>query len=142
MNSFTFSVPGRPQGKARARTIRQKGKSRTYTPEQTAIYEQAVQWTYKAAGGPHFGDSPIAITIRAFFGIPKSASKREREDMLNDVIKPTITPDVDNIQKLICDALNGVAYEDDRQVVSSNVIKMYAQYPCVNVEITKAEYTA
>ena len=140
MNSFTFTIPGKPRGKARARTVRQKGKSRTYTPEQTAMYEQAVQWTYKAAGGPHFGESPVAITIRAFFGVPKSASKRNRDNMLADAIKPTIRPDADNIQKLICDALNGVAYEDDKQVVSSSVIKMYAQYPCVHVEIEKANY--
>ena len=141
MNAFAFTIPGKPQGKARARTIRQKGKSRTYTPEQTAIYEQDVQWTYKAAGGPHFGKSPIAITINAFFGIPKSTSKSDRNSMLADMIKPTIRPDADNILKIICDSLNSVAYEDDKQIVSSSVIKMYAQYPCVHVEIMKAEYS-
>ena len=142
MNAFIFTIPGKPQGKGRARTVLQNGKSRTYTPEQTAMYEQIVKWTYKAAGGPNFGVSPIAITINAFFGIPKSTSKINRDNMLADVVKPTIRPDADNILKIICDSLNGVAYEDDKQIVSSSVIKMYAQHPCVHVEITKAEYSA
>jgi len=140
MNPFTFTIPGKPIGKERARTVRQNGAIRTYTPEKTAVYQQLVQWTYKGAGGPHYGKNPVAITIRAFFPIPKNTKKSERQDMLDDIVKPTVTPDADNIQKVICDALNGIAYEDDKQVVSSSVIKMYAQHPCVNVEIEDAEY--
>ena len=141
-NPFSFTVPGEPVGKESPRTVNQNGVIRTYIPEKTVVYMQAVQYLYRQANGPDFGNKPIAVTIRAFFPVPKSASKSKREDMLNDVIKPTITPDADNIQKAICDALNGVAYTDDRQVVSSSIVKMYAAYPCVHVELEEAVYEA
>ena len=142
MGAFKFTIPGEPVGKESPRTVNQKGVIRTYIPEKTAVYMQAVQYLYRQANGPNFGEKPIAISIRAFFPVPKSASRKKREDMLGDVIKPTVTPDADNIQKAICDALNKVAYDDDKQVVSSSVVKMYAAYPCVHVELEEAVYEA
>lgn len=44
-------------------------------------------------------------------------------------------PDCDNIIKVICDALNGLAYHDDSQVCRVYFEKTYAQIPCVKVEI-------
>ena len=40
-------------------------------------------------------------------------------------IRPTTKPDVDNCAKAILDALNGVCYLDDRQVVDLRVEKYY-----------------
>lgn len=39
--------------------------------------------------------------------------------------RPDKKPDADNILKAVLDALNGVAYEDDRQVVEVLCIKKY-----------------
>lgn len=41
MNAVTFHVPGKPQGKARAKTVRNKhtGKTMSYTPETDLLYE-------------------------------------------------------------------------------------------------------
>ncbi len=54
-----------------------------------------------------------------------------------DVWVPT-TPDLDNLEKAVLDALNGVAYEDDRFVVAKNAQKKYIRRdePRVCIRVT------
>ena len=49
-------------------------------------------------------------------------------------------PDLDNIAKIVLDSLNGLAYKDDRQVVSLKIEKHYADKPLVKVELYEVEY--
>ncbi len=55
--------------------------------------------------------------------------------MLEGLIHPGKTPDWDNIGKIICDALNGIAYRDDSHIVDGRTIKKYSDQPRVEVEI-------
>ena len=41
------------------------------------------------------------------------------------MLQPTLKPDTDNIAKIICDGLNGIAYKDDKQIVSLTVLKVW-----------------
>ena len=54
--------------------------------------------------------------------------------------RPTRKPDFDNIGKIICDALNGIAYRDDAQIVDALVRKFYSDTPRVIVEISDIPY--
>jgi Holliday junction resolvase RusA-like endonuclease len=132
---YALTIPGQPRGKQR--TGGGDG-GRRYTPEQTRNYEDKVRWLWRQK---HPGMQPLTVplyvVIRAYFEPPKSASKSRREDMLTGKIRPTVTPDWDNIGKIICDALNGLAYEDDRQIVGATVIKAYADEPSVWVSICR-----
>lgn len=124
-----FVVPGPPQGKARPRVVRAKnGMSMTYTPDKTVAYEELVRLRFKAAtqGFRFSDDAQLAMQITAFYPIPKSKSKRIQADMLAGVLRPTKKPDCDNIVKIICDALNGIAYRDDAQIVKVQAAKEYA----------------
>ena len=56
---------------------------------------------------------------------------------MNGCIYPTKKPDADNIAKIVLDALNGVAYTDDTQVINLSVQKRYGEVPEVKVEITE-----
>ena len=115
-----FIVEGKPQGKARARTFYNKrmGKMQSITPEQTNSYEDLIRWSYTAAGGKYMGEKVLQVDITAVFPIPKSYSKTKQNDALTDRLRPTVKPDCDNIIKVVLDALNGVAYYDDKQVVA------------------------
>lgn len=49
-------------------------------------------------------------------------------------------PDWDNIGKAVCDALNGIAYKDDSQVVSANVYKVWASDGLPKVVVSIGEF--
>lgn len=50
---------------------------------------------------------------------------------------PTTKPDGDNILKVVLDALNGLAYDDDRQVVKMCIIKVYGANPGLVVKVSE-----
>ena len=49
--------------------------------------------------------------------------------------RPTKKPDIDNVIKIITDALNGIAYDDDAQIVSLSATKFYDENPHVDVRL-------
>ncbi len=128
---ISFSVPGKPVGKARPRF----SKNRTYTPKKTVEYEKWVQscCTMECKNRIPGYTGPIEAQIMAYYPIPKSVSKVKREKMLSGAIKPGVKPDLDNVAKSILDALNGVAYYDDNQVTDLKVAKRYSEKPRVDV---------
>lgn len=138
-----FFVPGEPQGKARARTVRNQhtGKSMSYTPAKTTSYEALVQHYYTAAGGQYVEDGTYSVDITAGYGMAKSMPKYKRAQALEGTLLPTKKPDLDNIAKLICDALNGVAWRDDSQIVELTVRKVYAAQPGVTITIERMAIT-
>lgn len=132
-----FEIPGKPQGKARARTFYNSklGKMQSITPENTVLYENLIKHCYLETKSEPFKDKePLEVEITAYFPIPKSATKKDRE--LIDLLQyyPTKKPDADNIAKVVCDALNGLAYTDDTQVVDLTVHKRFGE-PKVIVKI-------
>lgn len=127
---ITFTIPGPPKGKARPRIVRSHGKVHSYTPDATVAYEELVRIKYlQAAGGKALSEKPIEISIVSGFPIPKSTSRKDRERMLEGIIRPTKRPDLDNIGKIVYDALNGIAYHDDAQIVDSYEHKVYVDGP-------------
>lgn len=138
MGPVKFTVPGQPKGKARARTVRRGGgKNFSYTPEGTVLYENLIKTCYlQDAGHVLFNDGqPLAVSITAFYEVPKSYSKKKKQEMLDGQLYPTKKPDIDNIAKCVLDALNKLAYRDDTQVVRLHMEKRYAKIPRVEVEI-------
>ena len=137
---ITFTIPGEPQGKARPRVTRTKtGRSLTYTPDKTVAYEELVRQRYiQAAEGQAFPkDQAVGVAITAFFRIPQSKPKKWKQDAAEQRIRPMKKPDVDNICKIICDALNSVAYHDDSQVVFVTVDKIFTEgEPRVEVSLS------
>lgn len=138
-----FTIPGKPQGKARARTTK---TGHTYTPEKTVLYENLVKTCFMEMTPRQtwFNGEPLALTIYATFSIPKSKTKKEKLMMLQGYKYPTVKPDADNIAKVICDALNGVAYTDDTQIIELRVIKRYVRedtpaHVTVSIEALRSE---
>lgn len=114
--TVTFEVPGRPHAKQRARSA---GRV-VYTPKATVNAETFIRLT----AAPHFVEpliGPIRLMVVAYFVPPPSWSKRKREAALGGL--HTQRPDFDNIQKSVCDALNGVAYVDDSQIAEATCRK-------------------
>ena len=105
------------------------------TPAKTVNYETLVKQLYIVEHHNRQLDGPLSMTVRAYFQIPKSASQRKATEMQEGKIRPTTKPDWDNVGKIISDALNGLAYRDDSQIVRATVEKYYSDEPRVEVEI-------
>lgn len=71
---------------------------------------------------------------------PKSVSKKKQKQMLEGEILPLKKPDMDNIVKVVVDALNGVAYHDDTQVILVSAKKAYSAME--GLDITVEEYSS
>lgn len=140
MKTVQFYVPGKPQGKARAKTFRNNGVTRTVTPDNTVLYENFIKERYLQSAEGMFFDrgTPVSLQIVIQFLPVKSETKSKRAKMLNGDILPLKKPDIDNVVKVICDALNCVAYHDDTQVVMVNVKKVYSAIE--GVDVTVEEY--
>ncbi|MDY5881763.1 MAG: RusA family crossover junction endodeoxyribonuclease, partial [Roseburia sp.] len=132
MMTCDFVVEGKPVGKGRPRFKRMGNFVQTYTPAATADYEKLVSLRFQNAGGV-ITDKPVRVEVVAFFAPPKSTKKRDRIEMLANRILPEKKPDIDNIAKIILDALNGIAYKDDSQVVDLSVKKCFAAEASVYV---------
>ena len=130
---MTFTIPGDPIGKERPRVA----NGHAYTPAKTKAYEDKVRWCFKQAHGRPIS-GPVFIAITAHYPIPKKATKADRAAMEAGARLPMRKPDVDNIAKICMDALNGVAYKDDAQVVGLVVLKRYGE-PRVEVNIMGKE---
>lgn len=137
----SFIIPSEPVGKGRPRFA---ANGRTYTPEKTANYETLVKWAFQAVEHKTvWHDAPLRLTVDAYFKQPQSASRLKHEAMNRGEIRPTKKPDADNILKIIADALNGIAYHDDAQIVETVVRKWYAPlWAQPQVEVTIEEVTA
>ena len=137
--TFTFDIVGEPQGKGRPRFSTRGGFVKTYTPEKTASYENFVKVCYLNKYKGKKLDGEITAEIIAYFSIPKSLSKKKRSEAIEGKIKPTKKPDTDNIAKTILDSLNGIAFEDDKQVVTLSVKKLYGEEAKVVVVLKNEE---
>ena len=130
----SFTILGEPKAKGRPRFTK---NGSPYTPEDTAIYENLVKVEYiRQCKKQRFpDDAQLEMRIFAYYSIPKSASKKRKDEMMKGTIRPTKKPDIDNIVKIIADSLNQVAYKDDSQIIEMTVTKHYSEEPRVTVLI-------
>jgi Holliday junction resolvase RusA-like endonuclease len=134
---ISFTVPGEPQGKARAKTYKNHGITRTVTPENTVLYENMIKVMYRQKCGNCIKfEGPLKIDITAYYGIPESKSKKVKFAMQMGTLRPTKKPDADNVMKVVCDALNEVAYKDDAAIVEATFKKYYSYEPRVEITLT------
>ena len=115
-----FEIPGKPQGKARARTVWSKNAHKivSYTPENTMNYENLIKVCFLQSRPKGFTliQSPVQMTITAYYRKAKG----------NKMIAPMLKPDADNICKCVLDSLNGLAYLDDKQVIDIAIRKCWS----------------
>ena len=82
---------------------------------------------------------PVQMFVNVYHGIPKSWSRNKKIDAIADVIYPTTKPDIDNILKGIMDALKGIVWKDDAQVVIIEAMKEYGEFSRVEMIIEEIE---
>lgn len=131
-----FIVPGEPRGKGRPRFTK---SGSVYTDNKTKQYEFLVQLLAKQGmQGALPYEGTCAVTIDAYFPIPKRTSYKKALAMGKGEIDPPVKPDADNIAKIILDGMNGIVFADDKQVTELFVFKKYGEVPRVDVTCEEA----
>lgn len=131
---YEFEVPGKITGKGRPRV--NTTTAIAYTPAKTKEYEELVkQYFIIKYRRINPLEGRIKINITAYFSVPKNTSKKQEENMLNNTISPTKKPDIDNIAKIILDALNKLAFKDDNQITKLEIEKKYGTKEKISVKV-------
>ncbi len=128
-----FAVDGVPMPKERPRLDR---GGRVHTPKKTRDYEAAVRAAaYEAMAGREPISGGVRLDVGIYLPVPKSWPEHRRLDALSGGLMPTMRPDGDNCYKAVADALNGVCYRDDGQIVIGGFVKYYSERPRVEVTV-------
>ena len=131
---ITFKVDADPVGKQRARYAKRGNFVQTYTPDKTRNYESLIkEAAIEAMGSSEPLETPVTLYLYIRAPIPKSLPKKRIEACLNGSEKPIKKPDASNVLKSIEDAMNGVVYKDDSQIVNIHVAKVYSSVAGVDV---------
>ncbi len=134
--AVAFVIPGTPVGKGRPKFARRGNFITTYTPEKTASYENLVRLkAEEAMKGRAPIEGAVAMTLLIEVTPPASWSAKKQAQALLGEIRPTTKPDVDNVLKGICDAMNEIVFKDDKQIVAVTIHKAYAQTARAAVEV-------
>lgn len=122
---ISFTVYGKPltegsvsnfpykkkDGRMGVRTVHQKGS-------ELYAWRNAIAEGFLLNGGK-MTEQAVFVDVEFVFIRPKSVSERKRPYMI-------VKPDVDKLIRAVLDALTGVAYKDDSQVIRVNAVKRYA----------------
>lgn len=131
---YEFEVTGKVRGKARPKV--NTYTLRAYTPQETKDYEELIQQYFVIKYPKYIPiETRVSVKITACFSIPKNTSKKNTSLMLENIISPTKKPDIDNIVKIILDALNKMAFKDDNQITKLEVEKIYSTEDKIIIKI-------
>jgi Holliday junction resolvase RusA-like endonuclease len=118
MQTVSFCVYGKVRGQGRPRFTgkkRRKGKKTAYEKPEDTAYKKAIAKAYRERANGAIFHGEVSISIYVFRKMPIAYKGNAESDIYR--------PDVDNIAKAVMDALNGVAYDDDKQVTRLYVTK-------------------
>lgn len=137
---ITFTVTGHPEPQGSTRAFMPKGAR---FPVVTSDNPSLKQWRHlvaytaqqHAAGGPLHGG--VHVELDFTLQRPKSLSKSVRQHLKK--------PDIDKLARAILDALTGILFPDDSEVVRLTTMKRYAPAdaaPGVSIRIVSCEEIA
>ncbi|NTU67988.1 MAG: RusA family crossover junction endodeoxyribonuclease [Chlorobiaceae bacterium] len=140
MSTIEFFVPGPPQALKRHRAFLRGNRPIMVDPSSTD------KGNFLLSSLAHRPEQPIRdpLVVVLDFGFPRpkshfgsgvNASKMKQYAPHYHTSKP----DIDNLQKFVMDALNGVFWHDDSCVCVVHAAKRYSDTPGVRVTISPAE---
>ena len=130
---ISFTVPGDPVAQPRHKVSVRGKKPVAYIPDDHAIhgYKQAIQLAGKVAmAGQAPVEGPVSLRVWLHIARPKSHSKARRLDRNH-----TQKPDASNVLKGLEDALNGVCWLDDSQIVDARISKRWTELEAKTIVI-------
>ena len=122
---INLTIPMAPKAQKRDRITARGGFARSYKDKGQRLEEDKLLTMIMALAPPKPLDGPISLEIKAYLPIPKSKPRIWQAKAASGELRPTTKPDCDNLAKQICDVMQKVFFQDDKQVVSLSVSKHY-----------------
>lgn len=150
MTKFVFNIDPVEQTRPRAKIVkaydrikrRFKNSISLYDPKKVvefkallkmlAIQERKIKKYQLIEKG-----KPFHVSVIFYRPIQQSLSKVEKTRRILGKVFPTVKPDLDNYIKSTFDALNGVLWHDDNNIVSIHAMKMYSYKPRIEIVISE-----
>lgn len=126
-NLLNFFVEGLPKAKARPRVVSKGGRVWSFTPKSSIEWAEIIKYQVKSILPVDFTPVNTPLCGCFVFHLPRSKS--------NKAFFHTKKPDLDNLEKGVMDALNGLVFLDDKQFVIKHGIKQYSNNVGVNITI-------
>lgn len=142
--TVAFSIPGKPVPSRRRTAVNWKAKKiwSRKTPETENFHALVRAKAQDAmAGHPPF-TKPVKLEFTVYWPIPKHTSRIRTSQAMSGARRPATRPDLENFIKTVADALSGVVYLDDSQIVDLHVQKFYADFPKLDIEVSELSIEA
>lgn len=123
-----------PVQQARPRATRLGKGIRLYDPAQVKTFKLQLRALARAKRVKRFDES-IEVELKFYRKVQTSVSHLEHDRRISGVHRPIVKPDVDNYIKATLDALNGVIWKDDAQIVTLKAAKYYSDHPRIEMKV-------
>lgn len=132
-------IPGEPVPQARPRFARRGNFVQTYDEPKSKRYKEHVASSAVQIKPKELMQGPLEVEVLIYRKTLKSFSKKKAEQAEAKALRPITKPDVDNYAKGIIDALKGIVWQDDGQVVRLITEKFYSSEPRAEVIVRHLE---
>lgn len=110
-----------------------------YDPKTTHEYKQRLrQLAQKQYTQPAL-TTALKVDVSFFRPVQRSISTKERARRISGEHRPVVKSDIDNYIKALFDALNGVVWQDDKQIVDLVAHKFYSDKPRIEIEVAPVD---
>lgn len=134
-----FTVLGEPVAQGRPKFSTVNGFPQAYDPAKSRDYKDYVRLAAREYAPAALLEGPLGIAVTAYRSTPKSFSNKKAAAAERGEILPVTKPDADNYLKGVKDALKGVIWKDDSQVVDAFVKKRYSAKPRIEIKIKQLQ---
>jgi len=142
MTPIEIRITGHPVPQGRPKAVSFAGHARIYKPAKSRRWEEDARQVARQVMGirkPLTGC--LAIELQNHIVPPRSWPAWKIEAALTGRIRPTGKPDRSNLLKAAEDALNGVVWIDDSQIIWLQASKLYSEQPVVVLKVWKTNGT-
>ncbi|ANU13484.1 RusA family crossover junction endodeoxyribonuclease [Planococcus halocryophilus] len=137
METISFEIMGDPVAQGRPRAGKSfSGKTVLYDPAKSRDFKQYVKVVASQYKPKELITGPIHLELTFYQPTPKKYHTKPKQALIEaGLLLPVTKPDVDNLAKGVKDGLTKIIWQDDSQVVSMMVRKLYSMTPRVEVNV-------
>lgn len=131
--TICLKIDGKPQGQPRPRFV---AGSKPYTTKGHKLAVGEIRRAWQEAGSPRLPDGPLMLAVT--LTVARPAGHFKADGTLNATgrrmwMPYRQKPDIDNAVKLICDALNTLAWHDDVRFVEVLCWREWGEWPSTSI---------